>query len=255
MCGRYTLRDPARCLAEFSIVENPAALEPRFNIAPSQGVWCIRVVPPALAPELRLLRWGFELVRQGEAKETVMARAETLLAGLAFAGALVSRRCILLADGFYEWRRSSGRSVPYFVQRPGGAPFALAGIWQPFGARTTRAPEGALSVDGCAVITRPARAPVDAFHDRMPAFIVSRDHGSWLDPSFTDREALAQMLFAAPPFELEAIAVGSRVNSTAHDDGDCVLPAVDGERLPEQLGLFSGVGAAGARLAGQNRNR
>jgi putative SOS response-associated peptidase YedK len=240
MCGRYTLRDPGRCLAEFSILENPAALEPRYNIAPSQGVWAIRVVPPRRDPELGLLRWGFELVRQGAAKETVMARAETLMAGSAFADALVARRCLLLADGFYEWRRTSGRSAPYFVQRPGGVPFAMAGIWQPAAARTLRLADGSISTDGCAVITRPARPPVDAFHDRMPAFIPPRDHGAWLDPGFADRAALGEMLFAEPEFELVTTAVGPRVNSTANDDDACVLPAAANERLPEQLALFGG---------------
>jgi putative SOS response-associated peptidase YedK len=253
-------------LAEFSILENPAALEPRYNVAPSQGVWAVRVVLPAVGPELHLLRWGFELTRQGEVKETVMARAETLMGSSAFADALASRRCILLADGFYEWRRSRvgpaasgarlrGRSVPYLVQRAGGAPFAMAGIWQPLAARTQRTLDGALAVDGCAVITRPARPPVAAFHDRMPAFIAARDHAAWLDPSFNDRSALARMLFAAPEFDLEAIVVGPRVNSTAHDDDTCVLPAPDGEAFPEQLALFAAPADSGVRLGDQNRNR
>ncbi|HEY3594408.1 MAG TPA: SOS response-associated peptidase [Polyangiaceae bacterium] len=243
MCGRYTLRDPKRCFAEFSILEKPAALEPRFNIAPSQGVWALRVTPPSTRPELHLLRWGFELQRQGEFKETVMARAETLLRPSSFDDALVARRCLLLADGFYEWKRTGGASIPHFMQRPGGAPFAMAGIWQPAAARAMQLSAGSLSADGCAVITRPARAPVTLVHGRMPVVLAPRHHSAWLDPSFDDRSALARMLFADPGIELEMTAVGTRVNATDNDDESCVMAAT--EAIPEQLALFSG----------QNRSR
>jgi putative SOS response-associated peptidase YedK len=239
MCGRYTLRDPHRCFAEFSILENPAALEPRYNIAPSQGVWAVRIVPPSSRAELHLLRWGFELNRQGAASETVMARAETLLARSSFGDAIAMRRCLLLADGFYEWQRAGGQSTPHYLQRPGGAPFAMAGIWQPASARTLHLAEGAIAADGCAVITRPARAPLDAIHDRMPALLAPRHHHAWLDPQLTDRSELAQMLFGDPGIELDMATVGPRVNSPANDDADCLLPASDGERAPAQLALFS----------------
>jgi putative SOS response-associated peptidase YedK len=231
MCGRYSLRDPHRCFDEFSILEKPAALEPRYNIAPSQGVWAIRIRSPGLPRELCLLRWGFPISNARDGKATAMARAETLLGRSAFADAFASRRCLLVADGFYEWKRSANaRSFPHYIHRRGGAPFAMAAIWQPAAAR---------ELDGCAVITRPARAPVDAVHDRMPAILSPRHHDAWLDPTFRDPEALGELLFADPPSDLEVLAVGPRVNSVAHDDPSCVAPASESDRLPEQLALFS----------------
>jgi putative SOS response-associated peptidase YedK len=235
MCGRYTVRDPRRCLAEFSIIENPAALEPRYNIAPSQGLWAIRATATGQPPELCLLRWGLVFSRKGNPadprgvrpREMAMARAETVMRVSRFDPALASRRCLLLADGFYEWRRTGGRGAPHFVHRPGDAPFAMAALWQP-----------ASPLDGCAVITRPALPPVDAVHDRMPAFIAPHDRAAWLDPGFTDPSELTRMLFAPPDFELLTTGVGPRVNSPANDDAGCISPPSDAERHPEQLALF-----------------
>jgi len=233
MCGRYTVRDPRRCLAEFSIIENPAALEPRYNIAPSQGLWVIRATEPGQPPELCLLRWGFS--RGGSAthargtrpREIVMTRAETVMGVSRSDHGLASRRCLLIADGFYEWRRTEGRSAPYFMHRPDDAPFAMAAVWRP-----------GSPLDGCAVITRPAHPPVDAVHHRMPAFVAPHDRAAWLDPSFTDPAELSRMLFAAPDFELVTTGVGPRVNSPTNDDVGCISPPSDAERYPEQLALF-----------------
>jgi putative SOS response-associated peptidase YedK len=237
MCGRYTVRDPGRCLAEFSILENPAALEPRFNIAPSQGIWAVRIVPPDRDRRLHLLRWGFAFPRQGAWKETAMARAETVVMKSAFADAFASRRCLLLADGFYEWRRIGDQSSAYYVHRPGGAPFAMAGIWQP-APKSAHDAAALPPLDGCAVITRPARPPVATFHDRMPALIAARHHAAWLDPG-ADRSVLREMLFAEPELDLLAIPVGPRVNSPANDDDGCIAPVSETSRYPEQLALFS----------------
>jgi putative SOS response-associated peptidase YedK len=232
MCGRYSLRDPQRCFAEFSILENPAALEPRYNVAPSQGVWAIRVIPPSRERRLDLLRWGFSVPRRTGARETAMARAESLPRRFPFADAFASRRCLLLADGFYEWRKSGGRSVPHYFHRPDGAPFTIAGIWQP------GPPSQAL--DGCAVITRPALPPVDAVHDRMPALLAPAHHQAWLDPAFEDRAALEHMLLMPSPFELVSVTVGPRVNSPFHDDAGCIAPlASTAPRAAEQLALFA----------------
>src|SRR5438552_1656875 len=137
MCGRYTMSDPRRCIAEFSILEKAPALEPRFNMAPSQGVWVVRLVPTGDARgeagsgeerRLDLLRWG--LVRKA-AGGLAMVRAESLRTRSAFAEAFRRRRCLFLADGFYEWHKAGARSFPYHLHRPGGAPFVMAGIWYP----------------------------------------------------------------------------------------------------------------------------
>jgi putative SOS response-associated peptidase YedK len=227
--------DPRRCLAEFSVLERRPALEPRYNIAPSQGVWVVRVIGTGHERRLDLLRWGL-VRRPGVAGGLSMVRSESLATRASFAAAFRSRRCLFLADGFYEWKRAGNRSFPHYVHRPGSAPFAMAGIWQP--APPSAGRENELPIDACAVITRPARPPVDAVHDRMPAILGTRHHDAWLDPDYDDLPALTSMLHDDPGFELETSPVGPRVNSPANDDAACTAPATEAERRGEQFELW-----------------
>jgi putative SOS response-associated peptidase YedK len=238
MCGRYSMSDPRRCIAEFSLLEKHPALEPRYNIAPSQGVWVVRMLDTSEGRRLDLLRWGLVLggsKGKNRSAGVAMVRAESL-ARASFGSAFRSRRCLLLADGFYEWRRAGKRSFPYYMHRPEGAPFAMAGIWYP--ALAAAEPTAPAPIDSCAVITRPARPPVDAVHDRMPAILPAEHHERWLDPDFGDTAALAQMLSEDPGFTLETVQVGPRVNSPMNDDAGCVVPATDTERRGEQFELW-----------------
>jgi putative SOS response-associated peptidase YedK len=234
------MSDPRRIAAEFSILEKHPSLEPRYNVAPSQAVWVVRVVGTGNERRLDLLRWG--LLRPGKPGPggIVMVRMESLAKG-SFASAFRGRRCIFLADGFYEWRRAAKKSFPYYVRRPGGGSLAMAGIWQPAPSREARVdPDGVVedAIDSCAVITRPARPPVDAVHERMPAIVAPEDRDAWLDPGFGDTAALARILEKDPDFELQALAVGPRVNSPAHDDPSCVEPAQEDDRRGEQFELW-----------------
>jgi putative SOS response-associated peptidase YedK len=232
MCGRYTVRDPHRALAEFSILERSPALEPRFNIAPSQGVWAVRMVGDASRPVLDLLRWGLTGKPAPEARPVVMLRSEGLAKRPPFAEAFRRRRCLLVADGFYEWRRAGRQSFPYYFTRPDGAPFGIAAIWQP-------APSQGGSLDACALITRPAMPPVDAVHHRMPVLLAPAHRARWLDPTFDDVQALDQMLRDPPGFALRAAPVSSRVNSPANDDDACTAPVAESDQRGEQFDLFS----------------
>jgi putative SOS response-associated peptidase YedK len=241
MCGRYSLSDPHRCIAEFSLLERQPALEQRFNIAPSQGVWVVRMLGTDAERRLDLLRWGLVLRSKSATTRSSaglsMVRAESLATRATFEAAFRGRRCLLLADGFYEWRRAGKRSFPYYFRRPAGAPFVMAGIWYPaLPAAPDR--EGPPPLDSCAVITRPAQAPVDAVHDRMPAILSPAHLETWLDPDFADTEALARILSEHPGFVLETLPVGPRVNSPANDDPSCVAPATDAERRGEQFELW-----------------
>jgi len=233
MCGRYTVRDPRRCFAEFSIVEKEPALEPRYNVAPTQGVWAIRVLGPDALPRLDLMRWGLLAPHRPDSAGIIMARVETIATRAPFADAFRSRRCLLVADGFYEWKRTGSQSFPYYIRQPDGGPFAIAAIWEP--AAATGA---GLSLDTCAIITRPARPPIDVMHHRMPAIVDPSQRDMWLDPAYRDVAALKNLLLAGPNISLVIASVSSRVNSPAHDDPDCVTSIPETERHGEQFELW-----------------
>jgi putative SOS response-associated peptidase YedK len=236
MCGRYSMSDPRRCIAEFSLLEKHPALEPRYNIAPSQGVWVVRMLGTGAERRLDLLRWGLVRSKTSASGGLAMVRAESLVTRASFGAAFRSRRCLLLADGFYEWKRAGKRSFPHHFHRPGGEPFVMAGIWYP---ATGPMEEGPLPpLDSCAVITRPALPPVDAVHDRMPAILAPEHFDRWLDPDFDDTNVLMAMLQEGPGFVLESVQVGPRVNSPANDDPTCVTPATDADRSGEQFELW-----------------
>ncbi|HMJ53935.1 MAG TPA: SOS response-associated peptidase [Polyangiaceae bacterium] len=231
MCGRYTIRDPHRAFAEFSIVEKAPALEARYNVAPSQGVWTVRVLGETQRPRLDLLRWGIVGKPTATSPAVVMVRGEGLGKRPPFADAFRRRRCLLVADGFYEWRRAGRQSFPYYFARPNGGPFAIAAIWE-----KDSSPGG--SLDACALITRPALSPVDAVHHRMPVLLAAAHRARWLDPAFEDVHALNQMLIDPPGFTLQARPVSSRVNSPAHDDESCAAPIEENEQRGEQFELW-----------------
>lgn len=231
MCGRFTIRDPRRALAEFSILEKAPALEPRFNVAPSQGVWAVRLVDASGSAALDMLRWGLAGKPQKGAASVVMVRSEGLGKRPPFAEAFRQRRCLLVADGFYEWRRAGQKSFPYYFARPDGAPFGIAAIWEGGASQGGK-------LDACALITRPALPPVDAVHHRMPVLIAAEHRERWLDPNFTDVAALDAMLADSPGFALVAHPVSPRVNSPANDDDGCTAPIEESDLRGEQFELF-----------------
>jgi putative SOS response-associated peptidase YedK len=233
MCCRYTIRDPHRVLSEFSILEKMPALEPRFNVAPSQGVWAVRIVGDTERPVLDLLRWGLAGKPKPGSSAVVMLRGEGLAQRPPFADSFRHRRCLLVADGFYEWRRAGRQSFPYYFTRPDGAPFGIAAIWEP--ASSQGGP-----LDACALITRPALSPVDAVHHRMPVLLAAKHRERWLDPRFDDVQTLYEMIGDAPGFELRASPVSSHVNSPKNDDEACTAPVAESEQRGEQFELFSG---------------
>ena len=212
MCGRYSLRNPQQAYAEFSILERSPAVAPRFNIAPTQLVPVVRLGAEH-DRHLDEVKWGLPS-RRGP-RPVIMVRLESL-AGGAFDSSFRDRRCILVADGFYEWEQRGKLRVPHFIHRGDDRPLALAGIWQP-GAE-------AGDPDTCAVITKPAVAPLVDLHDRMPATVERKDYDRWLDPGFTDREAVAQLLNVDIGMDLTVAEVSPWVNAAAHDDPKCVEP-------------------------------
>ena len=228
MCGRYVLVDPARFLSEFSVLEKRPRLEPRYNIAPDQLVPVVRIVLPERAPRVDMLAWGLvpEWVRDRESRSAaglINARIESVATKPSFAKAFRSRRCVVLADGFYEWKKTEKRKLPYLVRARDSGPLALAGIWEPRAVAIGR------EADSCAIITRPALPPVDSLHDRMPAILDPGDLRTWLDPEMHDVGGLKEVLGRTTPADLELLPVGVRVNSPANDDPACIEPATDAD--------------------------
>jgi len=222
------MSDPERVLHEFSVLEkNP--LGPRYNIAPSQGVWAICAMPGEGTPTLHQLRWGVQMSRERPAAPVIMARSESVAKG-ALASSLSARRCLLLADGFFEWQQLGKTSRPFLFRREGAAPFAMAGLWQPT--------EGAPLPGACTVLTRPAVAPMSDVHHRMPLVLDTAYHAAWLDPHNHDLTTLQAMLKSAPLADFVSIRVSAHVGSPANDDPRCVAPISEVERAGEQTELF-----------------
>ena len=218
MCGRYSLTTPLDDLVEVFDVP-PVTFEygARYNIAPTQEV-------PVVASDRRgtrlgLLRWGFVPAWADDpaiGSRMINARAETLLDKPAFKRACVSRRCLIPADGFYEWVVEGGRKVPYWIHCPDREPMGLAGVWERW------QPRGAEPVYSMAIITVDANDRIRHLHDRMPAIVPVADRAVWLDPEAPTGDAMSLL----KPYEeaLEAYPVSTLVNSPANDVPECIEP-------------------------------
>ena len=216
MCGRASLSTPARVLQEaFGLARLPE-LEPRYNVAPSQQMAVVR-----RAGELELLRWGLVLQDTPIKGSGINVRVESAARTPAYRDAMRAQRCLLLVDGFYEWKHAGGRKEPWHVHYADGKPFALGGIW----VRAEK--RDGVVVESCAVLTGPSRGVVAPLHDRMPLVVRSPAWAAWLDAE----HAAPRELLATSADELVANAVDSWVNDAKHDDARCVAPATS--QLPE----------------------
>jgi putative SOS response-associated peptidase YedK len=219
MCGRYTVRSSPRALRDhFGLAEEPTLFPPRYNVAPSQAVPVVRQGGDGRR-QLSLLRWGLPLPwARGASDRAINGRAETAAEKAPFRHAIRKRRCLVAADGFYEWAPVGRRKQPYFFQLKGGGPFAIAGVWQS-------------GEDGsaCALLTCKANGLVRPVHGRMPVILAPADYGEWLDPELHDPDALEPLLQPYPAEGMEAYPVGPHVNDPRHDGPECVEPAESGE--------------------------
>jgi putative SOS response-associated peptidase YedK len=188
MCGRYSLTSPTEAVRRmFDFPEQPN-LAVRVNIAPSQDVAAVRLgADGASARHFAWLRWGLIpswAKEPGIGNRMINARAETIAEKPAFRAAFRRRRCLIPADGFYEWKTERGRKQPYRIALEGGAPFAFAGLWE----RWEGAGEAG-AVESCTIATTEANARLKAIHHRMPVILAPEAYDLWLDPAAPGAEA------------------------------------------------------------------
>lgn len=217
MCGRFTLTADADTLhAEFGI-EVAAEYAPRYNIAPTQPV--MGVASDGMSWRAGLLNWGlvpsWAADRSGAAR-LINARAETLLEKRSFRDAFANRRCLVLADGFYEWQGEGKHRRPLYIRRRDGRPFAFAGLWERWYAAKDAPPWFS-----CTIVTTTPNVLLRPVHDRMPVILSPRAQTAWLDP-VSDSATLFSLLQPYDATELELRPVSTLVNSAQNDVPECI---------------------------------
>ncbi len=228
MCGRFTqVQSPAALVEAFGLDEEPPPLTgARYNIAPSQLVAAVRVTEPGGARMLAPLRWGLVPAWADSpaiGNRLINARSEQAAEKPAFRAAFAARRCLIPADGFFEWeKRREGREPYYFTLREGGL-FGLAGLWERW-----RGADGA-AIESCTILTTAANELVGRVHDRMPVILEPRNYERWLDPGFDQRAALEAMLGPYPAEKMACRAVSRIVNSPQADHPGCIEPLAEGQ--------------------------
>ena len=219
MCGRYTLRTSIDVLAEgFEIEEYPSSLSPNYNVAPTQEV--AAVVEEDEKRKLELLRWGLIPSWAKDpaiGNKMINARAETVSEKPSFRSAFKKRRCLILADGFYEWQKTDSGKQPYHIKMQDDSPFAFAGLWE-----TWRDGE---EIRSATIITTDANDLMGEIHHRMPVILQPEDYDMWLDPDFDEKEALTTLLKPYPADAMEAYTVSRRVNKPSNNEPSVLEPA------------------------------
>ena len=219
MCGRYTLTSSGDAVAEAFDLAAVPELAPRFNIAPTQEVAAVRLPEGGGGRTLDLLRWGlipFWAKDPGIGNKMINARSETVAEKPAFKNAFKRRRCLVPADGFYEWRKElEGPKQPFFIHLRRGGPFAIAGLWEHW-----EGPDGV--IDSCTLLTTSPNQLMEPLHDRMPVILHREDFDLWLDPAVRDPERLTHLLAPYPAEEMEAWPVSRFVNRPGNDSPRCI---------------------------------
>ena len=227
MCGRYSLTSELTELAErFGFAAGELAIQPRFNVAPSQPALTVisagrNAKAPGPANRAGFMRWGLIPAWAKDAaigNRLINARAETLTEKPSFRRALERRRCLVLADGFYEWQKVGRKGQPFRITLASGEPFGLAGLWERW-----QAPSGE-TVNSCTIITTAANQLLAPIHHRMPVILSPHLETAWLDPDVSDTALLGSMLAPYPAEGMQFYPVSPLVNSTAHDSPDCITP-------------------------------
>jgi putative SOS response-associated peptidase YedK len=216
MCGRYTLRTPPSVLVEHFRLGSIPELSPRYNVAPTQQVGIVR----RAAGEQREFVWAQWGLIPRWAKDPkignsmINARAETAAEKPAYRDAFRKRRCLIAADGFYEWKKTVVKmKQPYYMRLKSDQPFGVAGLWERCG-----------ELESCTILTTSPNELCAFVHDRMPVILTPNDYDRWLDPARTDAAELQPLLDAYPADEMLATPVSTHVNNVRNNDAGCIAP-------------------------------
>ena len=221
MCGRYRLSRRKKVIEEYFDAFGDEDWSPRYNIAPTQPVPIIRQNPKEPVREMSLVRWGLipSWSKDSSASARMInARSETAATLPAFRDALKSRRCLIPADGFYEWQRVGKTKQPYCFEVGNAQMFAFAGIWDRW-----KDPSGNW-VKTCSILTTMPNAVTSAVHDRMPVILDPDSYDLWLDPGMHDASTVSDMLKPYDAQLMRRYPISTRINHVANDDVECSAP-------------------------------
>ena len=224
MCGRFAFYSPHEAIVRLFGVAAAPEIEPRWNIAPTQFIATVR---EAGGPrEVAMLYWGLVpswAKEKAIGARMINARSETLTEKPSFRNAFRRRRCLILADGYYEWQRSAAVKQPYFIALDDGEPFGMAGLWERWRDPVTGEP-----LESCCIVTTSPSPTVAHVHDRMPVIVPPDAYVEWLDPKNEATERLARLFEPCPRPDLRARPVSRRVNDARNQGHDLIeeMPAV-----------------------------
>jgi putative SOS response-associated peptidase YedK len=217
MCGRFAQRaDPKRLAKEFKVAEVPG-VEPRYNIAPTQDI--LGVVESADAREMKFYKWGLVpswAKDKSMGARLINARSETVQEKPSFREAFKQRRCIIPADGFYEWRRTGGKKQPYFFRMEDERPFGFAGLWERWEGL------GGEVIHSCTILTTGANEVLRPVHDRMPVILHPEEYSLWLEADARERESLVELLRPYPAEEMVGYPVSASINSPRNQGAELI---------------------------------
>ena len=217
MCGRFTLSQQAPAIASVFQLNQVPTIEPRYNIAPTQPVATV-LQTSARERQFQLLRWGLIPAWAKDAtmgSRLINARAETVAEKPSFRSAFRHRRCLVIADGFYEWRRQEGKKQPFYFRMQNQQPFAFAGLWEHW-----QDPKGE-AINSCTILTTEANELLQQIHERMPVILNPKDYDMWLDPTM-QIEQLQQLLQPYSSAVMTSYPVSTKVNKPTNDTPELI---------------------------------
>ena len=220
MCGRFTLAAKPTALATLFDLDKIPEITPRYNIAPTQPVAAVRLVSQDQKREFTYLTWGLipswaKDIRMGS--RMINARSETVAEKPSYRAAFKRRRCLIPAEGFYEWQKLEGRKQPHYIAMRDRNPFAIAGLWEHW-----EGGDGSV-IESCTLLTTTPNELVKPLHNRMPVILHPDDYDEWLYPG-ADPGLLLHLLRPYSASEMMAYPVSTFVNSPANDGPDCIRP-------------------------------